>query len=544
MAQTHQSLYLKYRPQTFGELVGQVHVRETLKNAVKAGRISHAYLFCGPRGTGKTSTARILARAINCTQPQAGEPCGTCPNCQLLLSGRSLDLVELDAASNRRIDDIRDLREKIRVAPAQLPRKVYIIDEVHQLVSEAFNALLKTLEEPPDFAHLILCTTEPQKVPETIRSRCQRFDFRRVSTDDLARRLQFVAEQEGMTFEQSALYTLARAADGGMRDGLSMLEQVSAFSEGKVTLEAVNAVLGTVDTDFLLSLSLALGARNVEEVLQLVRYAVDSGKDIAQLLGELIAHFRDLLVLKSGASYETLHWPASFQQRFEHSIQRFETGELLMILDLLTETEKDLRWSTQHALLLEVTLVRILYALQGGQKVPAPSPRAAESTGPAPAARSSGQPAAEAAAPAPASQPPSAPETSSGPPPGTPQGALEVLVARLESQGEIPLSTMLHSTWIESDSPDTLVLGTDNLFCYEKLNEQWDQVEPKLQQALGESRSVRLAFCDKAKEPPPPPPADAAPAPAAQDSTVESVVEHVRAVFPGAQVVESPDEEK
>lgn len=548
--QSHQSLYLKYRPQDFTSLVGQKHVRETLRNAVRAEQISHAYLFCGPRGTGKTSTARILARAINCLGPVDGEPCGVCENCKLILSGRSMDIIELDAASNRRIDDIRDLREKIRVAPSQLPKKVYIIDEVHQLVSEAFNALLKTLEEPPDFAHLVLATTEPQKVPETIRSRCQRFDFRRVATEDLAERLRYVVGEEGMGYEEAALYAIARAADGGMRDGLSMLEQVAAYSRGQISLEAVGAVLGTVDTDFLLTLSEALGARQTERVMLLVRQAVEDGKDIAQLLGELIGHFRDLLLLKSGTSFEAMHLPTAYEHRFEAAVAGFSVAQLLALLELLAETEKDLRWSTQHALLLEVALVRALYLLQYGGAptlVAAPATATSEAPRPRPQAQAASKPSEqeERSEAATTTEPEAEPalEAPADPRLATSQNLIEILRARLEKEGEVSLATMVCQLWVEEDSPAKLVLATDYAFCYERLKtgDKWDVLASQAKALLGAKKQIDFVLREKKSLNPEPVTAAASTEPSAA-LTVTSLVQDILARFPEAQIVDAPPE--
>ncbi|NLK51426.1 MAG: DNA polymerase III subunit gamma/tau [Syntrophomonadaceae bacterium] len=245
------ALYREWRPQNFQNVVGQTHVTRTLLNALQQGRISHAYLFCGPRGTGKTSVAKILAKAVNCSEAQEGEPCNQCVSCRAIVEGSSLDVLEIDAASNRGIDEIRELRERVQYAPSGGRFRVYIIDEVHMLTTEAFNALLKTLEEPPSHVIFVLATTEAHKVPATILSRCQRFDFRRITPAELIERLKLVAEHQQIEISEEAIMAIVRAAEGGLRDALSLLDQCIGFATNAITLEEVNQVLGTVSEEFL-----------------------------------------------------------------------------------------------------------------------------------------------------------------------------------------------------------------------------------------------------------------------------------------------------
>ena len=244
-----QALYRRWRPQTFAEIIGQEHVTHTLLNALRAGRIAHAYLFSGPRGTGKTTTARVLAKAVNCLDPQEGEPCNQCAICRSLNEGRSLDLIEIDAASNRGIDEIRELRERIAFAPSECRYKVYVIDEVHMLTKEAFNALLKTLEEPPPHAIFVLATTEPHRIPPTVLSRCQRFDFRRVSLQHLKQKLELICAKEGIRAEPAALEAIARYALGSFRDAESLLDQLASFGDEMISLKRVQDMLGAVSTE-------------------------------------------------------------------------------------------------------------------------------------------------------------------------------------------------------------------------------------------------------------------------------------------------------
>ena len=305
------SLYRKYRPQSFDseELVGQEHVVRTLQNAVRLDRVAHAYLFSGPRGTGKTTTARVLAKAINCLHHDADRrPCNACPNCDAINAGAAPDIIEIDAASNRGIDDIRDLRERVRYAPAQLRSKVYIIDESHQITGAAANAFLKTLEEPPPHTRFILATTDPEELLPTIVSRCQRFDFRRVSADDIVRRLQTVAAHEGVATDAEALLLIARHATGSLRDALGLFEQLALgsmssgehVSRGSITVDDVTAALGLSRNDRVEGLVAALGRRDAGEALRVVQNAVDDGEDPRQLNRQLLAYLRLLLIERSG----------------------------------------------------------------------------------------------------------------------------------------------------------------------------------------------------------------------------------------------------
>lgn len=298
---SRRALYLRWRPRRFAEVVGQEHVTRTLRNAVRAGTLAHAYLFCGPRGTGKTSVARILFRAINCFQPQEGEPCGQCALCRAALEGRALDLVEIDAASNRGIDEIRDLREKVQFAPAEARRKLYIVDEAHQLTPQAWDAFLKTLEEPPAHAIFVLATTEAHKIPRTIVSRCQRFDFARIAVADLERRLAEVAREEGLAVEPAVVARIARLAKGGLRDGLSLLDQVVAYAGDRVTLAATREVLGLAGIESVRQLVEALADADASRALDLLGEALAEGADLRQLVEELLGYLRGALLLRVGA---------------------------------------------------------------------------------------------------------------------------------------------------------------------------------------------------------------------------------------------------
>lgn len=357
---TRLALYREERPQTFAEVVGQQHVTRTLKNARAAGRLSHAYLFSGPRGTGKTSIARILAKAINCLAPTSGEPCDHCQPCRLIREGRTMDVIEIDAASNRGIDEIRDLRDKVKYSPTELQKKVYIIDEVHMLTEPAFNALLKTLEEPPDHVVFVLATTEAHKVPITIRSRCQRYDFHRLDMGQTMQRLHDVCIKHGFQVEEDALAALARQAEGGMRDALSLLDQLTAFAEAgqPVTLADTLTVLGAAPLDRFLALDSAIAAGSAGDALLLLDDLVRQGKDLRQFVRDFLTHQRDLLMLKV-ANGALLELPESILQQLQAQAVRFDQGRLMSMIKLLAALETDMRLSTNPRLLVEVALIRM-----------------------------------------------------------------------------------------------------------------------------------------------------------------------------------------
>ncbi len=369
----------KYRPQNFDELWAQDHVKLTLKNAVATGRIAHAYLFAGPRGVGKTTTARILAKSLNCEHGPTANPCGQCPACQEITLSRSLDVLEIDGASNRRIDEIRDLRENIKYTPARGKYKIYIIDEVHMLTPESFNALLKTLEEPPAHAIFIFATTAPQKVPLTIQSRCQRFDFRRVSVDEIVQRLRWIIEQEKLKITEDAVYAVARRAEGSIRDAESILDQVSAYCSDEITLKGVEELLGMVPGDIYLEYTRLLKNHDHQGLIKFVNRILDQGYDLMEFYFGLLAHFRQLLMLKLGVDPAILGLSTAERKQLNSLGADFSQGELIKILDFLYLSEETIKRSLAPTALLEVVslhLARMTAAV--GQPGSAPQTSAAE----------------------------------------------------------------------------------------------------------------------------------------------------------------------
>lgn len=354
------SLYRKYRPQTFGEVVGQTHITQTLANAVKQNRFSHAYLFAGPRGTGKTTTARIFAKALNCAKGPTPTPCNECGICLQIIEGNSIDVLEIDAASNRGIDEIRDLREKIRFTPTEARYKMYIIDEVHMLTPEAFNALLKTLEEPPECVVFVLATTEPHKVLPTILSRCQRFDFRRIPISDAVGYLHQIAKAEGIVIDETVLPLIARQAQGSLRDAIGVLEQLSSFAGEKIGLDEVISLLGMVEIELLFEIVDIVSRRDTAGALFFVERLMGSARDIRQFTKELIDHLRNLFVIRStDEPAGMIDATPDALARMEAQTCSFRPSEIMRFMDILTETHGEMRWSPDAKLLLEMALVKM-----------------------------------------------------------------------------------------------------------------------------------------------------------------------------------------
>ena len=356
----YQALYRKYRPQTFDDVIGQLAVTQTLKTQLQSGRLSHAYLFTGSRGTGKTSCAKILAKAVNCLNPQDGNPCNCCEACRSIDSGACMDVLEIDAASNNGVDNVRDLRDDAIYSPSQVKMRVYIIDEVHMLSISAFNALLKIIEEPPEHLLFILATTELHKVPATILSRCQRFAFRRIGQEDIAARLQYVAYQEGIDLDDSAARVLARLADGGMRDGLSLLDQCASATTGELTDERVYACLGIAGIQQCGKLMAHIAAHDTAKALEVVNTFYAEGKDMGALLDEMACLTRDFLLIKT-APNEAISMLSGVASDKETAAlaQRFSYGELVRMLDLIRQTSAGFTRSTSRRLDAELCIVNL-----------------------------------------------------------------------------------------------------------------------------------------------------------------------------------------
>ena len=356
----YQALYRKYRPQTFDDVSGQLAVTQTLKTQLISGKMSHAYLFTGSRGTGKTSCAKILAKAVNCLNPQDGNPCNCCEACRAIDSGSCMDVLEIDAASNNGVDNVRDLRDDAIYTPSQVKMRVYIIDEVHMLSISAFNALLKIIEEPPEHLLFILATTELHKVPATILSRCQRFSFRRISQEDIAQRLQYVAYQENIDLDDSAARVLARMADGGMRDGLSLLDQCASATVGELTAERVYACLGIAGERKAAELMGYIAAHDTAKALELLNKLYSEGKEMGALLDELACLARDLLVLKTApdAGLAMLSGVASDREAAALSKQ-LSSGELVQIMESLETTMSGFTRSASRRMDAELCLIRL-----------------------------------------------------------------------------------------------------------------------------------------------------------------------------------------
>ena len=360
---TYEVFARKYRPQTFDDIVGQTHVSRTLKNAVEQNRLAHANLFVGPRGVGKTSTARILAKALNCVKGPTVTPCGVCDNCKEIAAGNSLDVIEIDGASNNSVEDVRQLRDNVRYAPAKGRYKIYLIDEVHMLSSAAFNALLKTLEEPPPHVKFIFATTEPQKVLPTILSRCQRFDLHRIPANLIAQHLQFIAGKEKITLEPAAAHSIARGAEGGLRDAESMLDQLVAFCGEKIAEADVLNVFGFTSQQTVASFTEKILRGATADAVQLLHEQSEAGKDMMKLTSDLISYLRDLLVFKVKPDALSEDVDLDEQKALAAQAQLIETDRLLELIDQFGEAEGRMKWAPNKKLHFEVALIKAIQTL-------------------------------------------------------------------------------------------------------------------------------------------------------------------------------------
>ena len=351
------ALYRKFRPITFSEIVGQEHITRTLRNQIVAGRVGHAYLFNGGRGTGKTSAAKILARAINCLNPQDGEPCNECEICKGAINGSLTDIVEMDAASNNSVEDIRSIREEVNFLPTKAKYRVYIIDEVHMLSTGAFNALLKTLEEPPEHVKFILATTEPQKLPATILSRCQRFDFKRISNENIIKRLNIVCEQSGIEITKEAMNIIAVLAEGAMRDALSILERCIQDGENKIDEDKIKDLVGIPKITYVHNIIDSLFKYDVDNTLKNVDIVLNEGKDINNLLWEMIKYTKDLLVYKASQKLDL--YSEEEIANIEEISKNVSKQDLINMVYELSELENDIKWSTQKTIIFQAGMIKL-----------------------------------------------------------------------------------------------------------------------------------------------------------------------------------------
>lgn len=357
----YQAIYRQYRPKTFDEVLGQKHVTNILKNQVKSKNIGHAYLFSGTRGTGKTSAAKIFSRAVNCLEPVDGNPCNQCEICKGIQDESIIDIIEMDAASNRRIDDIRELREKVVYSPSRTKYKVYIIDEVHMLTSEAFNALLKTLEEPPRHLIFILATTEPQKLPQTILSRCQRFDFKRITKRDIIENMRSITKDLNVEVDNRVLSLIAGNVDGAMRDALSLLDQCLSYGGGEITYEDAIDILGVVNMDIILDIVDSIMNKNIEDALETIDKVIENGKDINQFIKDLIYHYRNLMIVKTTKDPNTLiEVDEDLIKRYINQAENTDTSRILKSLDILTAADEKAKWSSGARVILEMAVVELI----------------------------------------------------------------------------------------------------------------------------------------------------------------------------------------
>ncbi len=489
------SFSLKYRPKRFDDLIGQQHVAKTLKNALANGRVAHAYLFTGPRGTGKTSTARILAAALNCEKGPTPEPCGECAMCQAIIGGSAIDTIEMDAASNRGIDDIRDLRDKVKFAPAEGRYKIYILDEAHMLTEAAENALLKTLEEPPAHVVFLLLTTELHNIRSTILSRCQHFEFRAITLADIVASLRRIADQEQIEADDTALMAIAHAADGAIRDAQSIFDQVVAYADGPINLQVVNEVLGVTDRELLSRISEQIIAGDVAAGFASVDQAIAEGKDLVRLVEDLTIYLRDLLRLQIGGdAAEALRMDVEASQQMQAQAAALGEARLLEAVKTLAELQSQLKDSSQHALLVEVCLAQLC-------RPPEPVQASDRRTQQRPAARAA-QPQTQPAAPQP---PPAQPVVAEDQELTLPLvvGAWDQVRDELKRMGHMPLTAILREDEgvPVAYSNDTVTLGFASELPHNRIQDKYKSlVEEATSRVLGRPLQIACRLFGDAEE--------------------------------------------
>jgi len=497
---TEQALYRKWRPRTFEEVVGQEHVINTLRNALSSGRIHHAYLFAGPRGTGKTTTARLLAKAVNCLAPETERPCNKCSICQAVNEGRLLDLIEIDAASNTGVDDVRELRERVGFRPNEARYKVYVIDEVHMLSTSAFNALLKTLEEPPPHAIFVLATTEAHKIPPTVISRCQRFNFRRLSLDAVVARLEHIVEQEKIQAEREALVAIARQATGSMRDAESLLDQLASYTAGNLTAAEVRAVLGIGSSEAVFQVADALIRGDAAQGLSVINTAVDEGVDPRQFACQIVDHLRALILVQLRSGIIPPYVEDEMLPRLEEQAAASSTNLLVRAVKLFNRAAMDAKGSWQPQLPLEMAFVEALLPPDAGVD--------ADSQPPTVQRIRAGVPASSRQTP-----PPSPPEPNTATrEAGADYRAASVSAAKLQEcwpeflsalhSRNLSLEALMRSCRPVAVEGDVVVLGFDYDFHRGKVEEERNKrdVEDTLSSLLGWKCRVRCVLRQKGQQ--------------------------------------------
>jgi len=513
-----QALYRKWRSQSFDQVVGQEHVTLTLRNALREGRMSHAYLFTGPRGTGKTSTARILAKALNCLADEpAARPDNTCRICTAITEGHQLDLIEIDAASNRGIDEIRELRERIGFRPNEARYKVYIIDEVHMLTKEAFNALLKTLEEPPDHAVFVLATTEPDRVPETVRSRCQRFDFRRIPTDEIVDHLVVVLAEEGRKAAPEALVAIARRSTGSMRDAISLLDQLLSYGDDVLDLDRVEQVLGLVDAGTIARLIDSLAAGDAATGLALINEIVIEGVELGQLVDQIVAYLRGVLFVRVTQAADSLDVAEDIREMMRRQAAQLDTVALLGATRAFVEARNELRDQVPGVpqLPIELAFLRAVQPSQSASLVQQRDASARETSAreTSVSAAAKGSDVAQASRPEPKAQPKpqSQPQTQPSATGGVPILELarerwDPFLAQVGKRCGMKVQAALRSVRTLDSNGQTIVLHFSHAFARDMVNqpEYLRQLETLWEEMLGQSVRLRCIVQGEASEPVPP----------------------------------------